>query len=275
MAMYCRFCYYDLRGQQTPRCPECGTAFAFDDPRSFLHKTPNRLERTMLWIRRRRRAPLVAMTILLLGCYAVADYQLPSANHSSLLAVLSRANLKVLMTEWMIQQHDHPEQRAFDIDAAMQDIRPSYSPWSERDAASRKLQLAYLLNCAPWFVVPTMVYLLLIAILLERRARRGVFALVLALSLVLFGSLSPRETATRFFPGSLAYLNDFVFLQGVDLTRSNSQQTRTIAAYDLQSFRNRSVRIVAFADGHVEALWDDRAKPLFREQGLAYPGEDE
>lgn len=36
MKMRCRKCGYDLQGLQEHRCPECGTDFSPDDPKTFL-----------------------------------------------------------------------------------------------------------------------------------------------------------------------------------------------------------------------------------------------
>lgn len=269
--MFCRLCYYDLQGQPIPRCPECGTHFAFDDSGSFLHKTPGRLARVLFWLRRRRRVLLVAMTILLLCGYAVASAKSPSVAYLTYPSRLAVANLKSVMMTWIIQQHVHPQQTAFDIDAAKRDTRPSLSPWSEGRAAQRRAFVTYGLVWGPLFVVPTLAYLLAVTVLVGKRARRGVVVLIVALSFVLTGSLSPHETAGRLYRGSYAFLNDSVRLPGIDLTRANPRRGRTIAAYDAQSFRGSGRRIIAFADGHVECLCDERARPLFQAQGVPYP----
>ncbi len=269
--MFCRFCYYDLRGQQMPRCPECGTGFAFDDPGSVLRKTPGGLRRMLFWLRRRRRVLVVAMTILLLCSYAVASSQVRSLPKSAHTIRYAAVNLKGIMTTWLIQKYEHPQQTGFDIDAAKQDMRPSFSPWSEGGAAHRRALLIYLLVHAPLFVVPTVAYLLVVAALVGRRTRRGVVVLVVALAFVLLGSLYRHRTVGRLCPGSYLFLNDSVCLSGVDLTKANPQRGRTIAAYDAQSFRRSGRRGIAFADGHVEWLSDDRAKPLFQAQGVPYP----
>ena len=269
--MFCRFCYYDLHGQQIPRCPECGTAFAFDDPGSFLRNMPGSLLRMLFWLRRRQLVLIVATTVSLLCCYAVASSKLPSLPNSAKMSGYASVHLKGVMTTWFIQKNDHPQQTAFDIDAAKKDMQPSFSPWSESDAAHRKALITYLLIHAPLFIVPTMVYLLVVAALVGRRARWRVVVLVVALSFVLFGSISPRLTAGRLCPGSHVFLNDIVYIPGIDLTRASPLRGRTIAAYDVQSFRRPGRRGIAFADGHVEWLWDDRAKPLFQAQGIPYP----
>ncbi len=61
-------------------------------------------------------------------------------------------------------------------------MRPSFSPWSEGGAAHRRAWVGYLLVHAPLFVVPAMAYVLVVAVLIRRRARRGVVVLLVALS---------------------------------------------------------------------------------------------
>lgn len=269
--MFCRCCHYDLRGQQTPRCPECGTPFAFDDPTSFLGKKPGTLGRIGLWLRHRRRLLLVVLSILLLLSYRVAAFTLPSLAHSVHPTVLATVNLKIIITTWMIQQHGHPEQMAFDVDAAKEDMVPSLSPWTEGHAAGWRVLITQLLTVAPYFVVPTMAYLLVVAILVGRRARRGVFLLVGGLCFVVCCSAYPREVGAWLCPGSHAFLDDYVYLPGVDLTPANSDRGQTIVAYDVHTFRTGGRRIIGFAGGHVASLSDERAKALFQAQGVPYP----
>ena len=211
------------------------------------------------------------MTILLLCSFAVASSYLPSPPRPVKMGDFASMHLKCVMTTWFIQKHEHPQQTAFDIIAGKDDIRPSFSAWSETDAAHRKRWTTYLLVHAPLFVVPTVAYLLVVAVLVGRGARRGALVLVVALSFVLFGSLSPSRTADRLCPGSYAFLNDIVFLPDVDVMGGNTQRGRTIAAYDVQSFRRPGPPCIAFASGAAQWLRDDSARPLFQAQGVPFP----
>lgn len=270
-AVFCRCCYYDLRGQQRPRCPECGTAFAFDDPRSFLGERPGNFARMFSRLRRRGRVLLVTLSVLLLISYGVAGFTLPSLRYPVHPAVLAAANLKAIITTWMIQQYQRPQQTVFHVDAARQDMSPSLSPWSEGRAARWKALITQLLTIAPYFIVPTMAYILVVAIFVGRRGRQGVFVLLAGLSLVVYCSVYPRDVAAWLCPGSHAFLDDYVYLPGIDFTPANAKRGRTIVAYDIHTFRRPGRRIIGFADGHVTSLWDDRAKPLFQAQGIPYP----
>ena len=272
--MFCRRCYYDLRGQRDPRCPECGTAFAFDDPSSFLGEKPRMLGRILARLRRRRRVLLGALTFLLLISYGFGYSSLRSHSHAVHPRVLATVNLKGILTTWAIQRYDHPEQAGFDVDAARRDMRPSLSPWSEGRAAHWRALMTRFLTFAAHFVVPTIVYVLAVAILIGGRVRRGAFALGATLSLVLWCSIYPHELARRLLPGSHAFLDDYVYLPGAYASRANSAPGQTIVAYDVNSFRGAGPRIIGFADGHVMSFWGERAKPIFEVQGIPHPKPD-
>lgn len=65
--MYCRKCAYDLRGSVTARrCPECGQAFAPENPRSFTPRPPHGP-----WWRWTKR---LAITLLGLGIVLAATW---------------------------------------------------------------------------------------------------------------------------------------------------------------------------------------------------------
>ncbi|MBU0716861.1 MAG: hypothetical protein KJ749_01325 [Planctomycetes bacterium] len=269
--MYCRHCYYDLRGQLTPRCPECGTGFAFDDPSTFLPKSPGILGRGLLALRRRRRwAILALLTLLLLASYRIALI-LPSSSHWVHPTVVSTANLKNILTIWLVQQYKDPQQTEFDVDAARQLLRPSLSPWFEWRVTWWRESITRYLKLAPRFIVLTMLYLLVVMIFVGKRMRRGAIGLILALFVVLLCSIQPAETASWLCPESHALLDDYHYLPGIDITLSGEKAHKTIVAYDIQSFRRPGRRIIGLADGFVLSMWDDRARPLFEAQGLEYP----
>ena len=162
----------------------------------------------------------------------------------------------------------------FDVDAVRRSMSPSFSPWSEGRAAYCKKLMTRLLTFGPYFVIPTIVYVLAVAILIGRRARWGAFILTVTLSLVLCCSVYPHRLAGWLFPGSHAFLDDYVYLPGAYTTEANSAPGETIVAYDVNSFRGTDRRIIGFADGHVMSFSDERAKPIFQAQGIPYPKPD-
>ncbi len=267
--MYCRNCFYDLRGQEISRCPECGLPFALDDATSFLSDVPGILGQTLLWLRRRRKFLIIVMTILWLMCNYQAKY-LYNFGCGGIISygIVACNNLKNVITARKVQAFEYPESKSFDIEDAKKNIQPSLSAWSERDAVGHRLSLSKKLRFVPQFAIPAILYLLLFAVLYERRLRRGAIVLAAGLLLIVCGSLFPQEIVTRVYPGSYAFLDDIVHIPGIDLTVYNEN---TIIAYDLESFRWNGQRVVAFADGHTVHRQGDWAKPLFQAQGIPYP----
>ena len=272
--MYCRACYYDLRGQEMGRCPECGTTFDLGDPETFLDRPPRGVAR--LWHRYRRLGPKMIVCLTVAWCitvFVVAPYLARDYSHRMTVWHVGNSNLKGIMTTWIIQQHDRPEHRPFDQDAAKLSMRPSWSPWTEGWRARLRLRVGYVLRKAPIFAGATLVYALLMASLLSRAGRRLTLGVAVCALLVFLLSEEPIRVANFLCRGSYAFLSDYTYIPDVDLTSSAVGRGTTIAAYDTRSFSGHRRRLIAFADGHVELLWDDSARQLFEAQGLEYPSQ--
>lgn len=270
--MYCRGCFYDLRGQDTPRCPECGREYDPDDPCSFLEK-PNRWHRVRLAFDRCRGPAAILLTaawliLMVLGPPRFHSGVRPAYNTGS---SRSRLNLTMIMAQWIIWQQDDPDKRNFDRRAATRDLLPLWSPWTEQSKFQRRVHVGRAAEGIGGFAVLTAVYTLLV-IPLVRGHRRwlmiGSFAVCITLS---YASFNAAQIAYALWPNSHAYLDDYVYMNDVDLAPRSGEPSTTIAAYDWRSFEGDEGCIVAFADGHVEQLSDDRAKRLFEANGLEYP----
>ena len=83
-----------------------------------------------------------------------------------------------------------------------------------------------------------MVYLLMITVLVGRRARRIILVVFAVLCIVLVGSVFPDKTASRLFAGSHTFLDDSVRIAGLDLSSANPNRGRTIAAYEIPICRD-------------------------------------
>lgn|GEM_PF-2061138 len=267
--MYCRFCYYDLNGLQSPRCPECGTGFGFDDVDSFLSEKPGAFRRAVYRLRRKRVPLIVVLAILLTISYACAYDILPAFGNAAHPRALATRNIKDFMTGCLLHKYKHPEHSEVNAEASKHLIAPNYSPWTQPSRARWRATTIYFFRYGPFYVVPTVACLLMTAALVRRRVRRVVLIPAALLLAILLGSISPRGVAARLFRGNHVYLDDIVLVQGITLGGAVAGQT--IAAYDIQSFRRPGPRLIAFADGHAQWLWDERAEPLFQAQGIPYP----
>ncbi len=275
--MYCSRCHYDLRLLDTGRCPECGSAFDDDDPSSYVLRRPGPAARAMLWFRwRRRQVLLVALTALLLMSYVVAGDFMRQGRMNGFYAESTRENLKQVLAAWRIQQAADPEQLAFDAGAAREILRPSLSQWSEAQAEWERASLTYALARGYVLVIPTLVYLLAVAALFGGRLRRGALILIVVPAALAVGSAYPDDVAAWIYPGTYAFLDDYVYMDGVVLTSANANRGRTIAAYDKPVFRQTEPFqwcVIGFADGHVLSypITADWPRSLFEAQGIPYP----
>ena len=187
----------------------------------------------------------------------------------------SVVNLKMITIQRIIWQRHDPNNRSFERTAAVRDLPPGLSPWTEQTKLEWRPRLDRARRTVPSYAIPTGLYALLLIPLVRRRQRwvaLGVLALCFALH---YASRNTWSIADLLFPSSYAYLDDYIYIDDVDLTPANDKPSTTIAAYDRWSFEGNRQRIIAFADGHVEELRDEEAKPLFEGQGLEYPARAE
>lgn len=119
--MQCRTCRYDLRGQTSPRCPECGTGFEFDNPSTYVGDRRNLVVRNLDHIGGFIARRWWAVGFLLAADLLVAWSVGPNLYHDGirLVHVFVGADLRALLPAWEIQQIERPGEGGFDLDAAM------------------------------------------------------------------------------------------------------------------------------------------------------------
>ena len=78
------------------------------------------------------------------------------------------------------------------------------------------------------------------------------------------------EIPEALWPGSYAYLDDFVFV-GDLRDEGPIPLNERVVAYDLYSFEGNRRRYVVFGDTHDARLDPEEAARLFREQGIPLP----
>ncbi len=69
--MFCRKCFYDLRGQVEPRCPECGTPFDPFNRNTVLWERPDPV---VQWGKRITVMTVVAVIVALLILFHTLVY---------------------------------------------------------------------------------------------------------------------------------------------------------------------------------------------------------
>lgn len=272
--MFCRGCHYDIRGSEIPRCPECGRDFVPADETTFLAELPTlrSISRTAWaairsWAMRNR--VWIVLCVALPWILAILNFIPSQPTHGPSPRILSYIHLKAVMTTWLIGRNDRPAWTAFDKQAARREMRGSLSGWTELDMARSRSRLAYRLRALSPAAFATAIVAGSIAILWRRRVRRISIALAILALLMLMPSYNADVVSRMLYPGTHAFLDDYVYVTDVDFDSPN--KGTIIAAYDWRTFKGQQRRIIGFADGHVEATDHEQARPLFEAQGIPYP----
>ena len=273
--MYCRACYYDLRGQVALRCPECGRGFDPDDPGSFLYR-PGRFRGLWNEIKECRTAFVIMLTCGWVLCmlFVLPELNARTRGHSRGPVI---SHLRMITIQRILWQRDDPKNRNYDRQAAVRDLPALLSPHTEQTKIKCRKYLSRAKAVAPYYLIPTAIYALLLIPLVQRRWRWIALGLLVTCVVLVPASRNGFEIADALLPEGFslkpthAYLDDYVHIDDVDMVTSKGKPSRIIAAYVLQSFEGDQLRIIAFSDSHVEQLQDDEAMPLFEAQGLEYP----
>lgn len=270
--MYCKKCFYDLRGQQIERCPECGSSYDSSNPETYFASKPGWIKLQLLRIQHRRVAISIALTIvLLISWYIPGRYILRNQKyfHPSR---ISSVNLKIILTTWLIQQHEHPEKQQFDIQSARKDMRPFFSARTETKQAARKFFWRYLLVNNIDFTIPLLIYTFLLLILYKMTVYRFIVLVLLFVTVCLAEHYSSQITNTL-WPGSYKFLGDYVYLPELDWKSSKPNKGNTIAAFGREKLKTGGRRVVGYMDGHVNHLFDEQFIPLLQRQGYDFDGD--
>ncbi len=250
--MYCRSCRYDLRGQEVPRCPECGGLFSFVDDRTYLDHLPTWRSRIQSFI---HPLTLWGLRFLLFSLGVASVLAVPSiitCGAPAGLLVLSGRNLQSVAQEWTRQCGGLPIDCRFDPAAARAHLPPSFSSLSERDKLGARYEHAERLGERPvWFFLPC-----LFAVLLGLTFRAALRSWILLSSagtfcIVLGGSCFARPLSEFRYPAGYAYVDDFVYLEPPRAAEYSTCANTAVIAY--QRHPDITSRIgVAFANGETK-----------------------
>ncbi len=270
--MYCRQCHYDLRALTTNRCPECGHAFDPRNPDTFYSELPTVRSRVQSFLE--SGFSWRGWIVVILCLFWLFVFLLPALETRSRPAPMRREipasinNLTSIMAVWMRQQNDSPlQQVAFDKQAVRSKLRPSLSMWTESNFFLSRLRVQNSLENYVFFAIPLATIFGTIALLWRGRIRQVVGVLAILFVLLSASSGAARFLSTLFVPGTHSFLDDYVYLENIDLRHA----TGRIAAYDWRRPFQGWPHVIAFDDGLVEFVDDVRARSLFEQQGLAYP----
>lgn len=273
--MYCKCCRYDLRGQVETRCPECGQVYCPDDPNSYLRKIPGPLHIVAGQV---RGAVTLSPTLLTLGFVILMSGALVflallpqlSCGPSLSLMGLSRNNLDIIVTEWMIQRWSIPSGGPFDFTRAKDQLPPRLSPWTDQSIYYARFSRTRAFRRHAWWIYALFIYSALMIPSCHRHLRRWraipwLATLLIATLIVVGRNLPVIERAMQ--PGSQAYVNDYIYIEDPTWVVPAPGNATRILAYEKQSWIS-GYRAVGFMDGHVSMLKEGDLRARLAAQGL-------
>ena len=252
--MYCRTCKYDLRGQVEHRCPECGRTFSLDDPDTYLSVIPGRLRVLAGVVGKALCLSPITLTIafVILICAHLFLPRLSGGPEWSLRPI-SQGNLRSIVGEWLVQHHDHPDIRRFDLKQARSRIPPRLSAWTDQSVLWGQLNWWRTYKRHAWMIHAVLIYTVLMIPACHRhwKRRRAIpwLATVLVAIVILVGN-NLRSIVRFIQPGSHTFLNDYAYVDDPDWNVPPAKQSSTILAYEKQT-RPTGERYVGFMDGSV------------------------
>jgi len=268
--MYCRNCYYDLRGQENLRCPECGTEFDPDDPKSYCPAMPGYFSRVCANIRRWRIAIGTVLTVAVFSLI-VLFFSAMARNPVSdtLRRSIHRSALRSILTvSMMVQNEIYPDLR-LDLPAIRKQLSPGYSCGHGADTFQSACRLRSFLYDSPVLTMVASCYLVSMLWLWRRNTRVAVIVSSMLLLLSVLGRMYTSEVASTLFPKSTSYVDDFVLL---DDAESSPGPTRHVVAYEKTPSGSHGKRLVGF--GYSDLVWmtDSEFLPLLESQGVRFRG---
>lgn len=135
----------------------------------------------------------------------------------------------------------------------------------------RRRYVQYVTRKATLVFIPWAGILFIISLLWSGRTRRIARVLAMLCIVASLTGFAPIWISEKLVPGNYTFLDDYVCLDNIDLRHPQGK----IAAYAWRTFIDGERRMIAFDDGHIESIEDDRARVLFEQQGIPYPNPQE
>lgn len=264
--MYCKRCHYDLRGQITPRCPECGTHYDVADPNSYLVKRPHWSDylRRMLAL-----LPPLLLTLGFPGCLML----IPSFSVGNYSFSHRMQNLRHIAEVWRERATSDPDLAAITPLQIKYAFGRRLSSFTQANELRDKL--LWVRYMTGHFLVSGymfLVYCVLMVAVTRRRLRRVSIGGCLLAVATLFVSYSSPAISNVTWRGDLRYLHDYIYLAPVSW-RVDSSGPGSVIAYETSSQPNMK-RLVAFHYGGVQMYSEDDFQKLATDQGIWIAGDE-
>lgn len=274
--MFCRECHYDLRGQEEPRCPECGSHFDPRDGATYLRRPPTHLQSLLQikWIRTCSLLLGVAVLYVTLVFLFVPGMYCSQCGSPSP-RMLSSMSLRSIVTAQAIQSNDAANNRVL----SLAELKPHLTPkWYSRSMEPRYVsanrwnrRLGDLIRWPVFSIGPALALIVL--------ARRWLRKLAIAMAclcalatLLLFLSIGYVGRGTRTL--SYAYLNDYVLVPGIEWYIRSRSSPNPMVAFEKQPWPGGR-RLIARGSSQIDCVRENEFQRLLMNQPDAKTAWDE
>lgn len=266
--MFCIECHYDLHAQTGERCPECGSIFDRADPATFYATFPTRLRRFRRWAILWRRVIWIVAGLMVAVLWWRTAHELPVQDRFITPGTVSRDNLNGLLEAWMSDQAfyvGHPD--SFSKDHLKKRLRLSYSAVTQFKVARVRAGMDYWYRSGYVHVHLGSLWILflLLVCLGQKNSRRLGLVAAIVLSMMVLDPILGGPILNTVLPGTLDYVDDYVFLPDADLTSNNPKRSEIVVAYE--RVPTNYSRTVGFGYGNLRGMWDWELIPLLSAQG--------
>ncbi len=276
--MFCRTCHYDVHAQLDPRCPECGTSFSPDDPTTYYAKRPT----AWSWFRPNARIAAGVAIVLFATTLAVLTPTVTWCGGLRSAHGQVFSNLRHIINEADVELGRVANPSAFDMGDFVATSPQSFDPALDSVATEHRYRWQRFARAWVWTGMLVTVYMTAFVLFVWRRGRllrrAAVTALVIAamFSLACFGK--GRRGADLIWHRDHRYLNDYIYVTGIDWSVGRRTCPDTIVAYSKHTFEGNQ-RILALMNGFIISIPEDEFQTMLAEQraghscGTAQPGE--
>jgi hypothetical protein len=261
--VFCRSCYYDLRGQNEPRCPECSRAFQFDVPESWLAEIPTIAGGVVLfaWTLILTLVRLILIFLMIASYFAIPD--LEGCTRYPTMGITAE-NLRVILEEWKRQCGDNKIDCEFNKESAGANLGRRISPARDvDDLRNQRLLQRHLETGAAKLVGPCFFAFLLVATF-RGSLRKGMLWLTgSGLCLSVLGCALSTPIASLRYQGSHAFLDDYRFLVPPFATLKTDGYEYVVVAVEEGSIW-QGKKYVGLVGGEIFPISESQAEELFR-----------
>ncbi len=186
---------------------------------------------------------------------------------------IARSNLKYVLTERHLQAGKSEGPIPMDVGTARRGAISSLSPYSEKDRIQGRTSLHWFVrdHVFPAFAVALVISSLCLLVRVGRsEVRIAAWTAMLLAWIAAFGMLFPDFLKQSLIPGSTAYVDDYVYVEGIHPAWDCGDDVACIVAF---SRSDEFGRIVGYASGLTGVLETEEFEAIMRSLEIRVLGE--